>query len=420
MQLNKMPQDLIMGEMLAQHPELLEVLDRVANRTRQTKRQIEPFQAAALYTLARQYRNEELVRVLEIGTAYGYSAAVIAEALPEAEIITLNPKTHEVIHVRNTLTQYYPNITVLELKSTEYLSSLTSDYRFDLIFVDGDHKRVKADLPFMRHLRLGGLILFHDYSPAGTRRECPPVYEALNEYSDEQGIPFHVKVIDDDDIGMVGFYNIPEPLILDDQKMVVMEAVSKWSTHTSGELLRMAELVSEAAPGMIVEVGVQNGGSLVALAIGDKSRKVLGIDVFGRMPQPMLQDTGRVHVKWENLYWSIGSIADVNRCMVTGGVSPESVTLIQSRIEYYYPDSELLKVGIGVLHIDATLYASTSSALRKLYPLVVPGGVVIVSAYSYWEGIRRAVDEYMRNKPKRSFTTCGTNAYWFKPIPEQD
>jgi predicted O-methyltransferase YrrM len=35
--------------------------------------------------------------------------------------------------------------------------------------------------------------------------------------------------------------------------------------------------------------------------------------------------------------------------------------------------------------------------LQHLYPLLAPGGVLIIDDYGWWEGARRAVDEYFAN-----------------------
>ena len=52
------------------------------------KREISEYQAAALYAIATRF-NRPGARILEIGTAWGYSAAVMALAAPQAAITTL-------------------------------------------------------------------------------------------------------------------------------------------------------------------------------------------------------------------------------------------------------------------------------------------------------------------------------------------
>jgi len=38
-----------------------------------------------------------------------------------------------------------------------------------------------------------------------------------------------------------------------------------------------------------------------------------------------------------------------------------------------------------------------------LFPLVVEGGFLIIDDYGYWEGARKAVDEFLTMNPKKYF-----------------
>src|SRR5574342_474515 len=96
-----------------------------------SSREIYPWQAEALYLLASRY-NRAGASFLEIGTAYGYSAAVMAQAAPLAKIVTLNPSAHEAQSARDHLAGF-PQITVLEERSWDYLADLGSDDNFDLV-----------------------------------------------------------------------------------------------------------------------------------------------------------------------------------------------------------------------------------------------------------------------------------------------
>ena len=50
---------------------------------------------------------------------------------------------------------------------------------------------------------------------------------------------------------------------------------------------------------------------------------------------------------------------------------------------------------IAILRLDADWYDSTRAELEVLYPLLAPGGHLLVDDYSDWQGSRRAVDEYL-------------------------
>ena len=50
---------------------------------------------------------------------------------------------------------------------------------------------------------------------------------------------------------------------------------------------------------------------------------------------------------------------------------------------------------IALLRLDTDWYASTKHELEHLYDRVRSGGVVIIDDYDYWEGSRKAVDEFV-------------------------
>ena len=172
-------------------------------KLRKPKREIAEYQAAVLYVLTKPY-NKPDANILELGTALGYSASIMAQAAPEANLVTMTPRESEVNAARENL-KIFPNVEVLCSKSVDYLD----DYSWpelDLIFVDGDHARIKLDLPWWNWLKVGGLFLHHDYSPEDSGRPCPPVYEGINEFSDWLGRKPDVLVVDDHKVGLAGFY----------------------------------------------------------------------------------------------------------------------------------------------------------------------------------------------------------------------
>lgn len=195
------------------HPEIQDMAAKVRIQVARLKREVAVYQGAALYALAAPY-NKPDAHILEIGTAWGYSTAWIASGAPKAQIITLNPKDTErqaaQKHLRN-----YGTITFKNALSWDYLV----DYHgpeLDMIFVDGDHGKVVMDLGWFAWLKPGGLMVFHDYSPADSGRPCPPVYTVVNTFAGALGRKPDVSVVDNANVGLAGFYrqqNEPCPAI---------------------------------------------------------------------------------------------------------------------------------------------------------------------------------------------------------------
>lgn len=185
------------------YPEIPRLIEEAKRVVPFIKRQIDEYQAAPLYALARPF-DKRGARFLEIGTAHGFSAFVLALAAPKARITTLNPKPWEAERARESLAGL-KNVELLEIKSWDYLDVYGGE-PLDLVFVDGDHGQVERDLPWFNWLKVGGLLLFHDYTPAGGRRATPHVYEVVDDFAGQLGRPPDVLVVDETKNGLAGFY----------------------------------------------------------------------------------------------------------------------------------------------------------------------------------------------------------------------
>lgn len=189
-------------------------------------------------------------------------------------------------------------------------------------------------------------------------------------------------------------------------------------------------------PGSVVECGVFKGLSLLTftkmieiLCPGDTLKKVIGFDTF----------EGFVGLDAKD-----GS-PDERRGKVVGGWdSSDFLPALERMIEITQKDSyiprfkrvELVKgdvcetvpayvkanpgLRIALLHLDLDLYEPTKAALEHLYPLVVPGGVVLLDEYGMpgFPGESRAFDEYFAgNRPVlRKFPYTPTpGGYFIKP-----
>jgi len=158
--------------------------------------QMLPWQMVALYGLTLDWRPR---RILEVGAGLGTSAWMMAQAQRTAEIVTLSINPTEATLAQRLLNSVGAQARVEVCASVDYYR-LHNYERWDLIYIDGDHRACCADLPWFNSLNPGGLMLFHDYSPA----ICPPVYEAVSALAMVSGGVLDVELIDADGIGMAG------------------------------------------------------------------------------------------------------------------------------------------------------------------------------------------------------------------------
>ena len=107
--------------------------------------------------------------VLEIGSAYGYSAIVIAQV---AKLVTaVDPHTQfdsEATFIDNLIQhQVFERVRFWTGPAADVLPRLFArGQSYDLVFIDGDHLpgSVRHDLAWARRLvRAGGAIALHDY-----------------------------------------------------------------------------------------------------------------------------------------------------------------------------------------------------------------------------------------------------------------
>lgn len=205
LQITGLPRGKLLEEIVSQYPEW----KRIDNEARRlvgprSKREVWIEQGAAIAYLASQY-DFDGASILEIGACQGYSAALMSLAAPKATLTTLEPHGGRRTRVRAAVGSL--GIVVRAEDSTTFLGYCVEERKqYDLIFVDGDHANVALDLPYWNLLKQDGLLLHHDYSPEGSKRECRSVFEALNHFAEQLNHPIDVLVQDDGMVGLAGWY----------------------------------------------------------------------------------------------------------------------------------------------------------------------------------------------------------------------
>ncbi|MGB8003771.1 MAG: TylF/MycF/NovP-related O-methyltransferase [Gaiellaceae bacterium] len=173
-------------------------------------------------------------------------------------------------------------------------------------------------------------------------------------------------------------------------------------------LVRAVEYVSaRAVPGAFVECGVWRGGSMMAVALtllrlGVTDRDLYLYDTFTGMTAPTDEDVRRSGERAADLLaeesrssdiWAIAAIDDVREAVLSVGYPEERIHFVQGPVEETLPANA--PAAIALLRLDTDWYSSTKHELVHLFPRLTSGGVLILDDYGYWQGARRAVDEYL-------------------------
>jgi len=204
----------------------------------------------------------------------------------------------------------------------------------------------------------------------------------------------------------------PEPhyLELDPEYAATFAAVRDFTMTPVEKVAALVDavrhIVRSGVPGAIVECGVWRGGSMMAAArtlfeLGEVRDLVL-FDTYAGMTQPTADDVdpygqdARSHFQasqaGDHNEWCYASLEDVRANLLSTGYPEDRISFVQGDVTKTLPHAGLGQ--IALLRLDTDWYESTLHELTTLYPLLSPGGVLIIDDYGYWKGCKRAVDEF--------------------------
>jgi len=212
--------------------------------------------------------------------------------------------------------------------------------------------------------------------------------------------------------------SIPSPLIEKLKGTTMVTADRLESLYRS-----VHSVLNKNISGDFVECGVFKGGCCMLMAevlvkhnIND--RDLWLYDTFEGMTQPSDKDK-RVGIDSENANkkawdrfkkdqksthneWCYGPIQTVKNNLAQTDLNQERLHFIKGRVEDTLPESGMPDK-IAILRLDTDWYESTLHELVHLFPNLSDGGVLIVDDYFYWDGCKKAVDEYFETNPTDLF-----------------
>jgi O-methyltransferase len=156
-------------------------------------------------------------------------------------------------------------------------------------------------------------------------------------------------------------------------------------------------------PGAMAEVGVFQGASAKLLCEAKGPAELHLFDTFDGLPESTSADRG---VHRENQYHcSLQSVQDY---------------LQVYRNVYFHPGlfpnsaESLADKHFSFVHLDVDLYVSTLAGLEYFYPRLIPGGVILSHDYSILTGVRKAFDDFLRDKPEQPVQLPSTQCVLIK------
>ena len=189
---------------------------------------------------------------------------------------------------------------------------------------------------------------------------------------------------------------------IEDERLTMIGVDRLWAAITTDRYV-----VENDIEGDVVECGVWRGGCSIAMALALKqlksSKKVILFDTFGGMTKPKEIDKDRFgqsaidtyfDLKRENHNeWAYASIEDVRQNFITHKCI-ENVSFVKGDVLDTLQNPINLPNSISLLRLDTDWYESTKKELDVLYPLLQSKGVLLIDDYGWWDGSKKAVDEY--------------------------
>ena len=154
-----------------------------------------------------------------------------------------------------------------------------------------------------------------------------------------------------------------------------------------------------SVPGAIVECGVWKGGMIAGiLSILGSQREYYLFDSFAGLPEAKPIDGDRA------LRWQANKRSQTyhDNCKATVDFAEQDMRLagveIFHAIQGWFEESLAVfkpSEPIAALRLDADWFGSILTCLRRLYPLVAHGGLIILDHYYTWNGCERPLHEFL-------------------------
>lgn len=159
---------------------------------RQENIPIIPHETVAYFRLLLQSLQPQ--QILEIGTAIGFSALMMAENVPTAQITTID-RNEEMLGLARENLAAYDHRQQIKLLAGEAMTLLPDlpDNHFDLVFMDSAKSKYIVFLPeVLKKLKVGGLVILDDIFQGGdvakpieeVRRGQRTIYRGLQRLFD--------------------------------------------------------------------------------------------------------------------------------------------------------------------------------------------------------------------------------------------
>lgn len=185
----------------------------------------------------------------------------------------------------------------------------------------------------------------------------------------------------------------------------------KWKTETlippdrlHASYSALSATLNNGVPGAIVECGVFRGGSFcffldVVQTLVGPTREFWAYDTFEGFPEEV-DEVLQGGATFRRDDWHTDNFLKFfERNVSRTGYPLDKVHIVKGSVLDTIPAHGPSE--IAFLHLDTDYYEATKHELEHLYDRVPKGAAVAIDDYGYFEGSRRAVDEFFAVRPKK-------------------
>lgn len=187
---------------------------------------------------------------------------------------------------------------------------------------------------------------------------------------------------------VVFHYNAPDKAEIFDQIRAVRSKRHMLGLPSEGCNVYLLTKATEKLKGDIAEVGTFEGASAKIICLAKGKRMLHIFDTFQGLPNP----------------------GDNDDRILSKGMFSATLSQVKQYLRGYknihfykgvFPSETsrfVKKRNFSFVNLDLDLYEGTRDSLRFFYPRMTAGGVLLCHDYSLFSGVKRAVDEFFRDK----------------------
>lgn len=179
---------------------------------------------------------------------------------------------------------------------------------------------------------------------------------------------------------------------------IILEVIKKIPPYSSDvEMFHIASITLAARKigGDFAEVGVANGATAKIISVFKGNKELHLFDTFEGVPFVSKEDDPSIvpGVCKSSLEFVQNNLKGEENIRFYKGIFPDTAAPISER-------------KFSFVNLDVDIYQTTKDALDFFYPRMSKGGIILSHDYSYYDGVKKAFDEFFVDKPEPIIALC--------------